>query len=227
MALALPAIATGAAETGTVVAVTDGDTIVVRTGGTTEKVRLIGIDAPEAHDSDKLDREIARSGRSRAAITADGARAAAFTRTLLDGRTVRLERDVEARDRFGRLLAWVWLPDATLANAAIVRAGHAKLLTIPPNVRHTDVLRSAEREAREAQRGLWAGTAPEAPPPAATAPDATRRCPRDRPIKGNRRRDGRCIAHAPGQEFYARTRPERCYRSLADARADGCRPATR
>jgi micrococcal nuclease len=216
---------------GPVLEVTDGDTIVVRVDGRREKVRLIGIDAPELHDSGKLEREIARTGRSRAAIQADGARAAAFARSLLGGRDVRLEVDVEPRDRYGRLLAWVWLPDGTLANAAIVRAGFATLLTIPPNVRHTETLRDAERDARSAGRGLWADAPAPAEPETATrgrAPEAGGRCPRDHPVKGNlSRRDGRCIAHRPGQEFYTRTRAERCYRDLDEARADGCRPAAR
>jgi micrococcal nuclease len=229
LAVAAASFAASPSQQGTVVSVTDGDTIRVRVDGRTEKVRLVGIDAPELHGSDKLDREIARSGRSRAAITADGARAEAFTRSLLAGRTVRLELDVESRDRYGRLLAWVWLPDDILANAAIVRAGYAKLLTIPPNVRHTDALRAAEREARDAHRGLWDARAEaESPPTAGGDPASDGRCPRDRPVKGNRsRRDGRCIAHAPGQEFYTRTRPERCYRDLAEALADGCRAAPR
>lgn len=222
-------VAAAERPTATVLEVTDGDTIVVRLGGRTERVRLIGIDAPELRDSPRLDREVQRSGRTRAAIQADGARATDFTRTLLADRTVRLELDVEPRDRYGRLLAWVWLPDASLANAAVVRAGYARLLTVPPNVRHTAELRAAEREARAAGRGLW-GSAAEAATDhtRGRAPEADGRCPREHPIKGNdSRRAGRCIAHSPGQEYYAATRPERCYRDLAEARAAGCRPAAR
>jgi micrococcal nuclease len=63
---------------------------------------------------------------------------------------------VETRDRFARLLAYVWLPDGTLFNATLLEAGQARLLTIPPNVRYVDRFRPLERAAREARRGLWA-----------------------------------------------------------------------
>ncbi len=138
-----------------VVAVGDGDTVTVQLGTRRERVRLIGVDAPELHASAKLDRDAARSRRSRRDIQADGARARDFTRTRLLGRTVSLEQDVTARDRFGRLLAYVWLPDGTLFNVELVRAGWARTLTIPPNVRHADELVAAQRAARAARRGLW------------------------------------------------------------------------
>jgi micrococcal nuclease len=140
--------------------VVDGDTIEVeREGGSLERVRLIGIDAPEAHDSPKLDRLVAR-GQDRDAILALGRQATAFARERLLGRRVELELDVERRDRFGRLLAYVWLPDGSMVNATLLEAGQARLLTIPPNVRYVDRFVPLERAAREARRGLWAEPAP-------------------------------------------------------------------
>jgi micrococcal nuclease len=138
-----------------VVAVGDGDTITVQLGERRERVRLIGVDAPELHESPKLDRDAKRSRRSRRDIQADGARARAFTADRLLGGTVSLERDVEPRDRFGRLLAYVWLDDGTLFNVELVRAGWARTLTVPPNVRHVDALLEAQRAARAARRGFW------------------------------------------------------------------------
>jgi micrococcal nuclease len=141
---------------GTVVKVVDGDTVDVVLSQGRRRVRLIGVDAPELHDGPKLDREAAHSGRSRAAIRALGRAATAFTQRRLAGKAVGLELDVARQDRYGRLLAYLWLADGTLFNAELVREGYAQLLTVPPNVRHANELRRLEREARAAGRGLWA-----------------------------------------------------------------------
>jgi micrococcal nuclease len=138
-----------------VVWISDGDTVIVQVGSRRERVRLIGIDSPELHESAKLDRDAERSRRDRRDIQAEGARARDFTRQRLLGRTVALEQDVQARDRFGRLLAYVWLEDGTLFNVEVVRAGWARTLTMPPNVRHADALVKAQRAARAERKGLW------------------------------------------------------------------------
>src|SRR5581483_8273039 len=116
----------------TVTHVVDGDTVDVTLRGRRERVRLIGVDAPELHDVPKLHRDAARTRRSATAIQALGRDAARFTTAGLLGKTVGLELDVERRDRYGRLLAYVWLPDGTLFNAELLRTGHAQLMTIPP-----------------------------------------------------------------------------------------------
>ena len=231
---ALPALPAGPppdTPRGHVVAVIDGDTVVVRTGGREERVRLLGIDAPELHDSEKLAREVARSGRSPDAIQQLGAAARRALADLVADRTVTIERDVEERDRYQRLLAWVWRDDGRLVNEEIVREGWAKTLTIPPNVRHIARLRAAQAEARAARRGLWttsalAGNDDPAPP---RPRPAARDCPVERPIKGNRRDRPvpRCIYHLPGSRSYAETIPEQCFASETEARAAGCRPARR
>jgi micrococcal nuclease len=142
----------------TVRRVVDGDTLIVRVKGRGgETVRLIGIDSPELHESDKLARDAARTGRDPARIQALGRRAAAAAASLLPrGRRVGLELDAEHRDREGRLLAYVWRDDGTLVNLALLDAGYASLLTIPPNVRHADRFRACLAAARGARRGLWA-----------------------------------------------------------------------
>lgn len=139
-----------------VVRVIDGDTIQVRlSNARTERVRLIGMDTPEVYESEKLERDARESGRSRAEIQALGRLASEFTKKHLDGRDLALELDVQMRDRYGRLLAYIWLPDGIQFNVLILREGYAQVLTIPPNVKYTDLFLACQREAREKVRGLW------------------------------------------------------------------------
>ena len=131
-------------EPAVVVSVSDGDTIRVRVAGREERVRLIGIDTPETHGPGGL-RECF------------GAEATARTKALLPkGTEVDLVRDAEARDRYGRLLAYVYRrPDKTFVNMALAREGYAAVLTVPPNVAHADAFREAAAAARQADKGLW------------------------------------------------------------------------
>ena len=147
LALALPAAAHPALE-GIVTRVVDGDTIHVDVGGRVEKVRYIGVNTPEVHHPGKGEEP---GGRA----------AAAVNRLLVSDRRVRLELDAQARDRHGRLLAYVWVAD-TMVNAELVRRGFAQVMTVPPNVRHQALFLRLQREAREAGRGLWAETVPTA-----------------------------------------------------------------
>lgn len=153
--VALPALPKGL-DHATVVKVNDGDTVVVLLRGRRERVRLIGLDCPELHESPKLERLLRRGRQSREEIVALGARAEAVTRRALLDHEVLLEYDVERRDRLGRLLAYVWLPDGTLFNAVLLRDGWARVTTFPPNVRYVDLFRTLDREARSTHRGLWA-----------------------------------------------------------------------
>jgi len=130
----------------TVDRVVDGDTIDVRIGGRVERVRLIGIDTPETK-------------KPNTPVQCFGPEATAFTTSLLPADTpVHLERDVEARDAYDRLLAYVYRSDdGTFVNLEIIRRGFAHLLTIPPNVAHADDFVRAQRTARAENSGLWAG----------------------------------------------------------------------
>lgn len=132
--------------------VIDGDTIELQTG---ERVRLIGIDTPEIHESDKLYRDSYRSRQDIAAIRQMGQRAYVFTKNLVEGKRVRLEFDLEKRDKYKRLLAYVYLKDGTFVNAEILRHGYASLMTIPPNVKYADLFLKLSQEARNNRRGLW------------------------------------------------------------------------
>jgi endonuclease YncB( thermonuclease family) len=130
--------------TATIARVVDGDTIRVHIGGREERVRLVGIDTPE-------------SVKPGTPVQCYALAASARTKALLPkGSAVRLVRDVEERDRYGRLLAYVYRArDDLFVNLALVREGYAVALTVPPNVAHTDELVAAARDARDHDRGLW------------------------------------------------------------------------
>lgn len=130
----------------------DGDTLQLESG---ERVRLIGIDTPEVHESDKLYRDAQRTKQDIATIQELGRRAWQFTKNLVEGKQVSLEFDVEKHDKYGRLLAYVYLKDGTFVNAKIVQEGYASLLTIPPNVKYADLFLKLYQEARNNKRGLW------------------------------------------------------------------------
>jgi micrococcal nuclease len=131
-----------AALDGVVVKVVDGDTIHVQVAGRREKVRYIGVNTPEVHHPVKGEEP-------------GGREAARVNRGLVEGRRVRLELDVQERDRHGRLLAYVWAGDV-MVNAELVRRGYAQVMTVPPNVRHQALFLRLQRDARDAGRGLWA-----------------------------------------------------------------------
>jgi len=130
----------------------DGDTLVLENK---ERVRLIGIDTPEMHESNKLYRDARRSGQEVEAIKRLGRQAYEFTKKLVEGKRVRLEFDVERYDKYKRILAYVYLGDGTFVNAKIVEEGYASLMTYPPNVKYADLFLRLYRQARENRRGLW------------------------------------------------------------------------
>jgi micrococcal nuclease len=126
-----------------VVRVVDGDTVVVSTGGHQERVRYIGVDTPE-------------SVKPGTPVQCFAEAASAENRRLVEGQEVRLVQDLEAHDRYGRTLAYVYRKsDGLFVNAELVRRGYGKPLTIPPNVAHAAELRRLASAARRAGRGLW------------------------------------------------------------------------
>lgn len=122
-----------------VVKVHDGDTVSVVIGEKTEKVRLLGIDAPEMGQRPW------------------GAKAKRHLEGLLkrSGWTVSMEFDIEKRDKYGRLLAYLRGRDNRLINLEMVEDGYAVLFTLPPNVKYGDKLRNGQRLAREKGLGIW------------------------------------------------------------------------
>ena len=143
LALLVAPAAPGEAIEGTVVRVVDGDTIHVKLWERVEKVRYIGVNTPETHHPTRGEEP-------------GGREAAEVNRRLVAGQRVRLELDVLARDRHGRLLAYVWVGDL-MVNAELVRLGYAQVMTVPPNVKHQELFVKLQREARDAGRGLWRG----------------------------------------------------------------------
>lgn len=123
--------------------VVDGDTIRADLGGNEETVRYIGIDTPE-------------SVKPNAPVQCFAKMAAERNAALVRGTDLKLRFDVDRRDRYGRLLAYVYrADDGAFVNAALVRDGYARTLTVPPNVRHADQFARLQVEAREQHRGLW------------------------------------------------------------------------
>jgi len=135
-----------------VVYVVDGDTFKIDTG---EKVRMLGIDTPEMHESAKLFKDSARSGQDAKIIQQMGQEAKAFVVPLIEGKPVRLEFDIQKKDKYGRLLAYVFLEDGTFLNKYILEKGFASPLTIPPNVKYADDFKALFKVARSKKLGLW------------------------------------------------------------------------
>lgn len=125
-----------------VIRVIDGDTLEIDYHGASEKVRLLLVDAPESVHPD-ASRNVPQ-----------GTLAAEFTRQLLEGKQIALEFDVQERDHYGRLLAYVYL-DNILVNQLLLEEGHAVVSVFPPNVKYVDQFRQAETLAQNNQKGLW------------------------------------------------------------------------
>jgi micrococcal nuclease len=145
-----------------VISVIDGDTIIVEVNKTVKHLRLIGIDTPETKPNRRATIQAQEQNLDRREIYKLGARAANFTRQLLPKNTpILIERDVTKRDKYGRLLGYVWKKETIpsgeniMINEEIVRAGYASILTIPPNVKYHERLLKAFRDARLNRRGLW------------------------------------------------------------------------
>lgn len=129
--------------------VSDGDTIVlsgidigiVQTTTGARRSRLIGIDTPEVFGP----------------VECFGREASAFTKRELLGKDVFVDFDIEKTDKYGRALVYVWQTDGGFFNARLAQEGYALQLTIPPDVRYAELFTELVREARAADRGLWAG----------------------------------------------------------------------
>jgi micrococcal nuclease len=117
----------------------DGDTISAIINQKKEKVRLIGIDAPEIGQNPW------------------GMEAKKYLETLLSssGWKVKLEFDIDKRDKYGRILAYLWTTRGEMVNLLMLKSGNALLFTLPPNVKYVNDLRTAQREAKDGEFGIW------------------------------------------------------------------------
>ena len=122
--------------TARVTQVIDGDTIAIQGG---YRVRYIGIDTPEVHPK----------------LEAFGMEAWQANRKLVEGKKVRLERDVSETDKYDRLLRYVYVDDI-FVNAKLVKQGLARAEAYPPDTKHQEYLEELEQQARQAGRGIWA-----------------------------------------------------------------------
>jgi endonuclease YncB( thermonuclease family) len=220
---------------GGVVKVVSGDTIHVFVNGEVERVRYIGVIAPDPGDG-------GQSGEPQ------GREALQFNRDLVNATNVRLELDAQERDAEGRLLAYVWLGDV-LVNGEMIGHGFGQVVTGSPNVRYQELLLRRQQEARASRLGIWKNAGPPpptrsgpagVPPPAGApprvvgdrpgvAPTNGWSCPLTHPIKGDFRTYSaeRCIYYPPGTGAYAESRTDRCYANEDEARQDGCRRTRR
>jgi len=152
--LAVLLITSGAANAAgrpaTLVEITDGDTIKVEYAGKRESVRLIGVDTPESWAR--------RGGKWLHVDEPYASEAADFLAAMLDGRAVTLTFDAGERDRYGRLLAYVWA-DGIFVNAQLLRWGYARLYIVPPNSAQAERLAAAESVARAEGINVWPGGA--------------------------------------------------------------------
>jgi micrococcal nuclease len=155
----------------------DGDTIVLANG---ERVRYIGIDTPETVHPSKP-------------VQCFGREASAKNKELVLNQTVCLTSDITDRDKYGRLLRYIWLGN-TFINLELVREGYATSYTYPPDIKYQHLFIEAQDQAREQELGLWSACSDEEPI----------EWPGECPIKGNISTGGK-IYHLPGCDSYEKT----------------------
>lgn len=130
----------------------DGDTIKVKIANKSYNVRIIGVNTPETNHPTK-------------GVESYGLEAKEFTKKKLTGKTVWLEFDTQQKDKYGRLLAYVWLekPNAIdedkirtkMFNAILLLEGYAQVMTVQPNIKYADYFVKFQKEAFQEKRGLW------------------------------------------------------------------------
>ncbi|PAO69938.1 thermonuclease family protein [Bacillus sp. X2(2017)] len=126
----------------TVRRVIDGDTFIADVNGTEEKIRLILVDTPETVHPTK-------------AVQPYGKEASAFSKKTLENQSVYLEFDKEKRDKYDRLLAYVFLKDGTSFNKILLEKGYARLAVFPPNTKYLEQYSKAEKTAKQEHKGIW------------------------------------------------------------------------
>lgn len=204
-------------ESAAVGRVIDGDTVELADG---RKLRYIGIDTPELVHPQKPVECFAREAKEE-------------NEKLVEGKTVKLEKDISETDKYGRLLRYVYIGEL-MVNEYLIRQGFAHSSTYPPDVKYSQQFLEAERQARENNRGLWAGCPttngsgsdlgkPQGQTPSDTAEASC-------VIKGNISSNGEKIYHTPGCGSYDKTvidetKGEKWFCSEEEALSSGWRKA--
>lgn len=123
--------------------VVDGDTYKIHYEGKEQKIRLIGVDTPESVHPDKTKN------------TNYGKQASDYVKQLIENQYISLEFDVSKTDKYGRLLAYVYLENGQMLNEKLVKEGYAQVATYPPNVKYVDNFKILQEEARKNKVGFW------------------------------------------------------------------------
>lgn len=193
--------------------VIDGDTFKIDYNGKEESVRLIGVDTPESVHPDKTKN------------TEFGKEVSEYSKSQIEGKEVRLEFDVQQRDKYGRILAYVYIGD-TFYNAELINKGYAQVMTIAPNVAQSDLFVKLQKEARENKVGMWADEFNTVTTSTEGKTDTTTQN-NNGLIKGNISSSGEKIYHIPGGQYYNATNAEEYFNTEAEAQAAGYRKSKR
>jgi len=223
-----------------VVKVVDGDTLDVEFNGKTERIRLLLVDTPETVHPSKP-------------VEPFGPEASKFAKETLSNQRVKVEFDVSERDKYGRLLAYVWI-NGKMFNELLLEKGLARVSYVyPPNVKYVDQFRAIQSKAQKVELGIWSienyatdrgfddaaakknGVTSDKSKPSAKTQDSSSTTTQQptigsckKPtIKGNISSKGDKIYHVPGGQSYESTKAEEMFCSEADAEAAGFRKAKR
>jgi micrococcal nuclease len=200
----------------TITRVVDGDTAKVSlANGKEETVRLLLIDTPETK-------------HPRLGVQPFGKEASAYTEKTLENKQVTLEFDVSERDRYGRILAYVWIDDQ-LFNKKLVEKGLARVAVYPPDTKYVDEFRTVEKEAQKQEVGIWSmeNYVTDDGYNVENEPDNTQKEKRNCSIKGNISSSGEKIYHMPSGQYYKQTKPEEWFCTEKQAEENGYRASKR
>lgn len=207
----------------TVIKHTDGDTFAVNLNNKEEKVRLVLVDTPETVHPTKPEQPF-------------GKEASEYTKNFIEGKEVSLEFDAQERDRYGRLLAYVYV-DGIMLNQALLENGLARVAVYPPNTKYLDEFKEIEVYAKNEGLGIWSienyatdgGYEEEVYEQESEVNEdsSNETVSQDCNIKGNINSKGEMIYHVPSGQFYDRTDPEEMFCSEEEAEAAGYRASKR
>ncbi|MEK6453885.1 thermonuclease family protein [Caldifermentibacillus hisashii] len=206
---------------GKVTNVVDGDTMDIQfENGKEERVRLVLVDTPETKHPTKP-------------VQPFGPEASAFTKEMLTGKNVQVELDVQERDQYGRILAYVYI-DGKMFNELLLEKGLARVAVFPPNTRYVDEFYAIQKKAQEAKLGIWSienyvtdngYTVQEKNGENQASTNTNIDC--QNPIKGNINSKGEKIYHVPGGQYYDITKAEELFCMEQEAVNAGYRKSQR